>query len=66
MSCVHKHLTIQYLADALLILVKKKLCVTFYVCLQVLAEVCSWDLPPLPERYKKACKSLNIGGCLSG
>ncbi|XP_042356815.1 tonsoku-like protein [Plectropomus leopardus] len=25
---------------------------------EVLAEVCSWDLPPLPERYKKACHSL--------
>ncbi|XP_058472275.1 tonsoku-like protein [Solea solea] len=25
---------------------------------EVLAEVCSWDLPPLPERYKKACDSL--------
>lgn len=25
---------------------------------EVLAEVCSWDLPPLPERYKKACQSL--------
>lgn len=28
---------------------------------QVLAEVCSWDLPPLPERYKKACQSLAVG-----
>lgn len=28
---------------------------------QVLAEVCSWDLPPLPERYKKACDSLAVG-----
>ncbi|KAJ8398162.1 hypothetical protein AAFF_G00430060 [Aldrovandia affinis] len=28
---------------------------------EVLAEVCSWDLPPLPERYKKACQSLNTG-----
>ncbi|MCI4382630.1 hypothetical protein PGIGA_G00017020 [Pangasianodon gigas] len=27
---------------------------------EVLAEVCSWDLPPLPERYKKACKSLDV------
>ncbi|KAI5608638.1 tonsoku-like protein, partial [Silurus asotus] len=27
---------------------------------RVLAEVCSWDLPPLPERYKKACKSLDV------
>ncbi|XP_062863876.1 tonsoku-like protein isoform X2 [Trichomycterus rosablanca] len=26
---------------------------------EVVAEVCSWDLPPLPERYKKACKSLD-------
>lgn len=25
---------------------------------EVLAEVCSWDLPPLPERYRKACQSL--------
>lgn len=34
-----------------------------YICgiLQVLAEVCSWDLPPLPERYKKACQSLAAG-----
>lgn len=32
----------------------------FFV-LQVLAEVCSWDLPPLPERYKKACQSLAVG-----
>ncbi|XP_034077778.1 tonsoku-like protein isoform X3 [Gymnodraco acuticeps] len=28
--------------------------------MQVLAEVCSWDLPPLPERYKKACNSLAV------
>lgn len=28
---------------------------------KVLAEVCSWDLPPLPERYKKACQSLSVG-----
>uniref|UniRef100_A0A3Q1JUD4 Tonsoku-like protein n=1 Tax=Anabas testudineus TaxID=64144 RepID=A0A3Q1JUD4_ANATE len=28
---------------------------------EVLAEVCSWDLPPLPERYKKACQSLAAG-----
>uniref|UniRef100_A0A7N8Y1D2 Tonsoku-like protein n=1 Tax=Mastacembelus armatus TaxID=205130 RepID=A0A7N8Y1D2_9TELE len=28
---------------------------------EVLAEVCSWDLPPLPERYKKACHSLGVG-----
>ncbi|XP_064157110.1 tonsoku-like protein isoform X2 [Anguilla rostrata] len=28
---------------------------------EVLAEVCSWDLPPLPERYKKACQSLATG-----
>ncbi|KAM6912146.1 tonsoku-like protein [Xenentodon cancila] len=27
---------------------------------EVLAEVCSWDLPPLPERYKKACESLAV------
>ncbi|KAE8289979.1 Tonsoku-like protein NF-kappa-B inhibitor-like protein 2 [Larimichthys crocea] len=27
---------------------------------EVLAEVCSWDLPPLPERYKKACDSLAV------
>ncbi|CAL8273150.1 unnamed protein product [Merluccius merluccius] len=27
---------------------------------EVLAEVCSWDLPPLPERYKKACQSLSV------
>ncbi|KAJ7989205.1 hypothetical protein DPEC_G00317090 [Dallia pectoralis] len=27
---------------------------------EVLAEVCSWDLPPLPERYKKACHSLSV------
>ncbi|XP_068608368.1 tonsoku-like protein [Brachionichthys hirsutus] len=27
---------------------------------EVLAEVCSWDLPPLPERYKKACRSLAV------
>uniref|UniRef100_A0A9J8CTI8 Tonsoku-like protein n=1 Tax=Cyprinus carpio carpio TaxID=630221 RepID=A0A9J8CTI8_CYPCA len=25
---------------------------------EVVAEVCSWDLPPLPERYRKACQSL--------
>ncbi|XP_008278226.1 tonsoku-like protein [Stegastes partitus] len=28
---------------------------------EVLAEVCSWDLPPLCERYKKACHSLAVG-----
>ncbi|XP_018519176.1 LOW QUALITY PROTEIN: tonsoku-like protein [Lates calcarifer] len=27
---------------------------------EVLAEVCSWNLPPLPERYKKACQSLAV------
>ncbi|KAL6105552.1 tonsl [Pungitius sinensis] len=27
---------------------------------EVLAEVSSWDLPPLPERYKKACSSLAV------
>ncbi|KAM9355817.1 tonsoku-like protein [Pholidichthys leucotaenia] len=27
---------------------------------EVLAEVCSWDLPPLSERYKKACQSLAV------
>ncbi|XP_024121974.1 tonsoku-like protein isoform X1 [Oryzias melastigma] len=27
---------------------------------EVLADVCSWDLPPLPERYKKACQSLSV------
>ncbi|XP_028853373.1 tonsoku-like protein [Denticeps clupeoides] len=27
---------------------------------EVLAEVSSWDLPPLPERYKKACLSLAV------
>ncbi|XP_044231765.1 tonsoku-like protein [Thunnus albacares] len=27
---------------------------------EVLAEVSSWDLPPLPERYKKACHSLAV------
>ncbi|XP_051503112.1 tonsoku-like protein [Myxocyprinus asiaticus] len=27
---------------------------------EVLAEVCSWDLPPLPERYIKACQSLGV------
>ncbi|XP_075874083.1 tonsoku-like protein [Nelusetta ayraudi] len=27
---------------------------------EVLAEVRSWDLPPLPERYKKACHSLAV------
>lgn len=33
----------------------------FCFVFQVLAEVCSWDLPPLPERYKKACQSLAVG-----
>uniref|UniRef100_A0A8C5BMZ1 Tonsoku-like protein n=1 Tax=Gadus morhua TaxID=8049 RepID=A0A8C5BMZ1_GADMO len=27
---------------------------------EVMAEVSSWDLPPLPERYKKACQSLAV------
>uniref|UniRef100_A0A8C1S972 Tonsoku-like protein n=1 Tax=Cyprinus carpio TaxID=7962 RepID=A0A8C1S972_CYPCA len=27
---------------------------------EVVAEVCSWDLPPLPERYRKACQSLTV------
>ncbi|XP_028981172.2 tonsoku-like protein [Esox lucius] len=27
---------------------------------EVLAEVSSWDLPPLPERYKKACHNLAV------
>ncbi|XP_077477194.1 tonsoku-like protein isoform X1 [Stigmatopora argus] len=27
---------------------------------EVLAEVSSWDLPPLQERYKKACISLSV------
>ncbi len=25
--------------------------------------MCSWDLPPLPERYRKACQSLGVGEC---
>lgn len=29
--------------------------------LQVLAEVQSWDLPPLLDRYRKACQSLDVG-----
>lgn len=37
----------------------KKNC--WFCVLQVLAEVSSWDLPPLPERYKKACLSLAVG-----
>ncbi|XP_053105913.1 tonsoku-like protein [Hemicordylus capensis] len=28
---------------------------------EVLAEVESWDLPPLAERYRKACRSLAVG-----
>ncbi|KAM5211078.1 tonsoku-like protein isoform 2-T2 [Hipposideros larvatus] len=28
---------------------------------EVLAEVTSWDLPPLPDRYRKACQSLEQG-----
>ncbi|KAH0617349.1 hypothetical protein JD844_015407 [Phrynosoma platyrhinos] len=28
---------------------------------QVLAEVQSWNLPPLVERYRKACRSLGVG-----
>ncbi|XP_048338544.1 tonsoku-like protein [Sphaerodactylus townsendi] len=28
---------------------------------EVLAEVQSWDLQPLPERYCKACRSLSVG-----
>uniref|UniRef100_A0A8C4VFN1 Tonsoku-like protein n=1 Tax=Gopherus evgoodei TaxID=1825980 RepID=A0A8C4VFN1_9SAUR len=28
---------------------------------QVLAEVQSWDLPPLADRYRKACRSLAVG-----
>nr|XP_028591818.1 tonsoku-like protein [Podarcis muralis] len=28
---------------------------------EVLAEVQSWDLPPLVERYRKACQSLAVG-----
>ncbi|XP_065109970.1 tonsoku-like protein [Paramisgurnus dabryanus] len=27
---------------------------------EVVAEVCSWDLPPLPERYRKACQTLAV------
>lgn len=29
--------------------------------LQVLAEVQCWDLPPLAERYRRACQSLALG-----
>lgn len=29
--------------------------------LQVVAEVHSWDLPPLTDRYTKACQSLAVG-----
>lgn len=29
--------------------------------LQVLAEVMPWDLPPLSERYRQACQSLEQG-----
>lgn len=28
---------------------------------QVLAEVTSWDLPPLTDRYRRACQSLGQG-----
>ncbi|KAJ6661467.1 hypothetical protein lerEdw1_014376 [Lerista edwardsae] len=28
---------------------------------EVLAEVQSWELPPLVERYRKACRSLDVG-----
>uniref|UniRef100_A0A8D0L632 NF-kappa-B inhibitor-like protein 2 n=1 Tax=Sphenodon punctatus TaxID=8508 RepID=A0A8D0L632_SPHPU len=28
---------------------------------EVIAEVQSWDLPPLAERYRKACQSLAVG-----
>uniref|UniRef100_A0A674I2U4 Tonsoku-like protein n=1 Tax=Terrapene triunguis TaxID=2587831 RepID=A0A674I2U4_9SAUR len=28
---------------------------------EVLAEVQSWDLPPLADRYRKACRSLAVG-----
>uniref|UniRef100_A0A4W3GDK1 Uncharacterized protein n=1 Tax=Callorhinchus milii TaxID=7868 RepID=A0A4W3GDK1_CALMI len=28
---------------------------------EVLAEVMSWDLPPLSDRYKRACQSLATG-----
>ncbi|XP_059579640.1 tonsoku-like protein isoform X2 [Alligator mississippiensis] len=28
---------------------------------EVLAEVQSWDLPPLLDRYRKACQSLDVG-----
>ncbi|XP_064364035.1 tonsoku-like protein [Dromaius novaehollandiae] len=28
---------------------------------EVLAEVQSWDLPPLAERYRRACRSLAVG-----
>nr|XP_019572634.1 PREDICTED: tonsoku-like protein [Rhinolophus sinicus] len=28
---------------------------------EVLAEVTSWDLPPLPDRYRRACQSLEQG-----
>ncbi|KAK6307001.1 hypothetical protein J4Q44_G00221490 [Coregonus suidteri] len=27
---------------------------------EVLAEVCSWDLLPLPDQYKKACHSMTV------
>lgn len=30
-------------------------------CFQVLAEVTSWDLPPLTDRYRRACQSLEQG-----
>lgn len=44
----------------LIVIYQERITVTF-PCFQVLAEVCSWDLPPLPERYKKACQSLAVG-----
>lgn len=35
-------------------------------CFQVLAEVISWDLPPLTDRYRRACQSLEQGKAHSG
>ena len=33
---------------------------------QVLAEVTSWDLPPLTDRYRRACQSLEQGRVQEG
>uniref|UniRef100_A0A671PEL3 Tonsoku-like protein n=1 Tax=Sinocyclocheilus anshuiensis TaxID=1608454 RepID=A0A671PEL3_9TELE len=52
------HLSLQ--KEGALLLPTDPLLAVLHTNEEVVAEVCSWDLPPLPERYRKACQSLAV------